>query len=280
MEYLNQFSFLIGPLVVISVSFFVGYFFDKIYGRFVLANFKDGDRNPTTFKFIGHIARAIIYLTGFGMAINMIPQLKSVATSMFASAGILAVARGFASQNAFANIVSGIFIVIFKPFKVNDRIVFRDTMIGIVEDINLRHTIIRNFENRRIIIPNSVLNNEVIVNADIKEPKICRIINLGISYDSDIDLAKSIIVEEVLNHKYYFDNRTVADIQNGVPEVLVRVVAWADSAITLRVWVWAEDSIIGFAMECDLLESIKKRFDREGVEIPYPHRTIVQKGSV
>jgi small conductance mechanosensitive channel len=277
MDYLNKFSFLIAPLTVIVLSFIVGYIFDKIFSRFVLANFNTNDRNPTTFKFIGHIARAIIYLTGFGMAINMIPQLKNVATSMFASAGILAVAIGFASQNAFANIVSGIFIVIFKPFKVNDRIVFRDTMIGTVEDINLRHTIIRNFENRRIIIPNSVLNNEVIVNADLQEPKICRIFNLGISYDSDIDLAKTIIADEVRNHQYYFDNRSIVDIENGVPDVLVRVVAWADSSITLRVWVWAEDSGIGFNMECDLLESIKKRFDAEGIEIPFPHRTIVHK---
>lgn len=277
MEYFNKFSFLIAPLFIITISFIVGYFFDKVFSKFILTNFKQGDRNPTTFKFIGHIARAIIYLTGFGMAINMIPQLKSVATSMFASAGILAVAIGFASQNAFANIVSGIFIVIFKPFKVNDRIVFRDTMVGVVEDINLRHTIIRSFENRRIVIPNSILNNEVIVNADLKEPKVCRIFNLGISYDSDIDLAKKIIIDEVKTHQYYFDNRTLSDIENGVPEVLVRVVAWADSSITLRVWVWAEDSAIGFNMECDLLESIKKRFDLEGIEIPFPHRTIITK---
>ncbi len=275
--WLAQASFWAGPVVVIGITLVLGYIFDKIYDRFVLTNFSSGDRNPTTYKFIGHIAHAIIYLTGFGMAIHMIPPLRSIATSLLAASGILAVAIGFASQNAFANIVSGVFIVIFKPFKVNDRISFRETQSGIVEDINLRHTIIRSFENRRIIIPNSILNNEIIVNADLKDVRICRILNLGISYDSDVDLARSIITEEVRKHKDFIDNRTPEQIRDGVLDVIVRVVSWADSAIILRTWVWGKDSPTAFALECDLLESIKKRFDAEGVEIPYPHRTIVHK---
>lgn len=86
--------------------------------------------------------------------------LRTVATSLLAGAGILAVAVGFASQQALSNIVSGIMIVIFKPFRVNDRLNIGTTFNGIVEDITLRHTVIRDFENKRIIVPNMVISQE------------------------------------------------------------------------------------------------------------------------
>jgi small conductance mechanosensitive channel len=165
----------------------------------------------------------------------------------------------------------------FKPFRVNDRIILRDTLSGVVEDITLRHTVIRNFENRRIVIPNAIISNEVLINADLGDEKICRFLEIGISYDSDIDLAKKIIFEEVRQHKDYYDVRTLEDILNGIPEVTIRVISMGDSSVNIRAWVWAVNSATGFAMHCDLLESIKKRFDKEGVEIPFPHRTIVEK---
>ena len=146
-----------------------------------------------------------------------------------------------------------------------------------VEDITLRHTVIRNLENRRIVLPNSVLGIEVLINSDLGDQKICRFLEFGISYDSDIDIAKKIIFEEVRQHKNYLDNRTLEDIEKGVPEVVVRVIGLGDSSVNLRAWMWAENSALSFSMYCELLESIKKRFDREGIEIPFPHRTLVQK---
>jgi len=71
---------------------------------------------------------------------------------MLAGAGILAVAVGFASQAALSNIISGVFVVIFKPFRVGDRLKINE-LTGVVEDITLRHTVIRDLENKRIIIP-------------------------------------------------------------------------------------------------------------------------------
>ena len=270
MEWISKLTFLIWPVGVIVLSFVVGYIFDKIYGRFVLSNFNESDQNPTTFRFIGHIARAIIYLTGFGMAINMIPQLKSIATSMLASAGILAVAIGFASQNAFANIVSGIFIVIFKPFKVNDRISVKGSLDGIVEDINLRHTILRNEENKRIIIPNAVLNNEVVVNADIKEAHVCKLMHFYIPHGADIPKAKSIIRQEIKQHPHFFDHRNEEDKEEGPPLVKVKVVGISESSIHLCAWVWAEDSDTGSEMEYDLLEIISQKFAEQLIPIGKP----------
>ena len=192
---------------------------------------------------------------------------------------IAAVAIGFASQAALSNIIAGIFIVIFKPFRVNDRIVIKDTISGVVEDITLRHTIIRNFQNRRVIIPNSLISEEVIVNSDLIDQKVCQWIEVGISYDSDIDKAKQIMAEEVEKHPSFIDNRTEEMISEGEPLVKTRLISLGDFSVNLRAWAWAKDQAEGFTLQCEVLESIKKRFDAEGIEIPFPYRTLVFKNS-
>lgn len=78
-------------------------------------------------------------------------------------------------------------------------------------------------------------------------------------------------------HPNLIDNRTSVQIANGDPKVIVRVIGLNDSEVTLRAWAWAWDFPSAFIMKCDLYESIKKRFDAEGVEIPFPHRTLVFK---
>lgn len=265
------------PLLIVLVTFLVAIIFNRSYFKLINKRATYLHNDPTNYKFLGHFLTAIIYIVGISFAIYSVPQLKTLATSLLAGAGILAVAVGFASQQALANIISGIFIVLFKPFRVNDRIIIRDTLSGIVEDITLRHTVIRNFENRRIVVPNSVISNEILVNADLADEKICRFLEIGISYDSDIDLAKKIMFEEVRNHKDYFDARSQEEKEVGEPEVSVRVISMGDSSVNLRAWVWAQNSPTAFVMHCDLLECIKKRFDKEGIEIPFPHRTIVEK---
>jgi small-conductance mechanosensitive channel len=266
------------PVTTILVSLLIMQLFGRFYFGVVLKNIQYFNKNKTSYKFLGYFIKALIILIGFGLAIYSIEPLKGIATSMLAGAGIMAVAIGFASQQVLSNIISGIFIVTFKPFKINDRIIIRDKLVGIVDEITLRHTVIRNFENQRIILPNSIISNEIIINADLDDQKICRFIEFGISYESDIDLAKKIMSEEVRAHKDYYDNRTAEDIEKAVPEVTVRVIGLGDSSVNLRAWMWAENSATAFVMFCDLIESIKKRLDAEGIEIPYPHRTIVQKG--
>ncbi|WP_367388001.1 mechanosensitive ion channel family protein [Lewinella sp. LCG006] len=232
--------------------------------------------DPTNYLFLRHLIVGLIYMVGIGVAIYTVPELRGLASSMLAGAGILAVAVGFASQHALSNVISGLFIVIFKPFRVNDRITVRD-MGGVIEDITLRHTVIRNFENRRIIIPNALISDEILVNADFGDEKICKWIEVSISYESNIDLAKQIMREETMAHPLLIDNRSEEQIQAGEPQVMVRVLALQDSGILLRAWAWTEGQADSFVLGCDLYESIKKRFDREGIEIPYPHRTVVQK---
>ena len=196
---------------------------------------------------------------------------------MFAGAGIFAAVIGFASQKAFANIVSGVFILIFKPFRVHDTIEFLDSTKGVVEEITLRHTIIRNYENKRIIIPNGNISNETIINSNIMDQKIRMHIVFGISYDSDIDKAIGIIQEVSMDHPDFIDSRTSEEKQKDRPPVLVRLIDLSDFAVKLKAYVWTKSNDEAYALKCDVMKSVFARFNEEGIEVPFPYRTIVYK---
>jgi small-conductance mechanosensitive channel len=192
-------------------------------------------------------------------------------------AGILAAAVGFGSQQAISNIVSGIFMVLFKPFRVGDHIDLGGENKGKVVDVSLRHTTIRNSENRMIIVPNSVLNNQSIINSSILHSATCALINVGIGYGSDINRAIVIIQEEATKHHLLIDNRTEAEKKTNIPQVIVRVIEWAESSINLRAWAWAANTDDAFILKCDLLHAIKERFEQEGIEIPFPYTNVIRK---
>jgi small conductance mechanosensitive channel len=232
---------------------------------------------PTQYKFMSHFISAVIYLIGFGIIIYMIPSLRALSVSLLAGAGILAIVIGFASQQAFSNLISGVFIIASRPYRVGDIIKLQDGVLGAVDDITLRHTVIKNFQNKRVIIPNSIMNSVTIENYNIEDPKICKWIDFGISYDSDINLAMKIMREEVERHPNFLDIRTGEQKKSKEPAVNVRVVGFGDSSVNIRAWAWAANPGAGFKMACDLMKTIKERFDKEGVEIPFPYRTIVYK---
>lgn len=233
--------------------------------------------DPTNYKFFRYMILVLIYFIGGVLCLFAFPSLKGAAQTALGGAGVMALIAGFAAQEALANVISGIFIIIFKPFKVNDLIKITDTMIGRVTDITLRHTIIKDFENKHIVIPNSIINKEKITNYDMSEQKICERIEIGISYDSDIDLAKKIIREECEKHPLILDNRSFEDKQKGEPIVKTAVIALGDSSVTIRAWTWEKNYDDSYQLRIDVLESVKKRFDKEGIEIPYPHQTLYIK---
>lgn len=234
--------------------------------------------DPTKFVFLKNSVSFIIYTIATIAVFMITPALSDVGKGLFASAGIIAATIGFASQKVFSNILSGIFILFFKPFSVHDIIELRsDNLKGVVEEITLRHTIIRDYENRRIVIPNSTISENTLINSTIADEKIRKHIEIGISYDSDIDKAKQIMVEEIQKHPNFLDVRSKEDKANGVPAVITRVVALADFSVNIKAYVWAENNDRAWELYCDSLENIKKRFDREGIEIPFPYRTLVFK---
>lgn len=245
--------------------------------KFVNASSEKLRVDPTKYKFFKNAVSFIIWLVALTLIIYTIPKLKTLAVTLFAGAGILFAILGFAAQQAFSNIISGIFIVIFKPFRVGDVIKVGASYMGAVEDITLRHTVILDFENRRIIIPNSVVSSETVINSTIEDSKICEFVELGISYDSNVDKAIEIIQEEALKHPFFIDNRTGAEKAQSKPPVVVKVIGFGDFSVNLRAWIWADDFNKAREIHFDLNKSIKEGFDKGGIEIPFPYRTLVYK---
>lgn len=228
----------------------------------------------TNYRFFLHAVSAIIYLLAFILVFYMVPSLRALSVTLFAGAGILAATVGFASQQAFSNIISGIFIVIFKPFRVGDYVHVGSEYKGYVADITLRHTVLHTFQNSDIIIPNSTVSSDTVVNFSYNDNRVCRFVEIGISFQSDMDKALRILQEECEKHPLCIDGRTPAEIAAGEPVVAVRVTGIGAYSVNLKAWAWTatvEDSwVLGF----DLNRTLKLRFDQEGIVIPYPHQTL------
>lgn len=276
----NTIKHLIFVIVTLAVASLVLVILRKIATKLINSNADKIKVDPTNFSFLKNSLSFIIYFIALIVIFRHIPSLRSFGSALFAGAGIIAAIIGFASQKAFSNIITGIFILIFKPYRVGDVIEISNGRIGTVEEITLRHTVIKDFKNERIIVPNTVISDDIIINSSITDSKIqCRI-EVGISYDSDIDLAMQIMREECEKHPLLIDNRTPEEIEKGEPIVRVAVIALADFSVNLRASAWTESFSDAFQMRTDLLKIIKERFDREGVEIPFPYRTIVYKKDI
>ena len=144
---------------------------------------------------------------------------------------------------------------------------------GTVEDITMRHTIIRTINNRRVIIPNCQMNSYIIENFNYKDNENVKLVDYSISYEADIDKAISIIKDEM--KKLYRPCKK--GINKDVEFPKVRVASWNDSSISLRAWVWGKDNSDVYDNMYKLNYVIKKRFDEENIEIPYPHVVVTKK---
>lgn len=247
----------------------------NIWFKHIILKKKLNNSDTTNLRFFRYIIIVSIYLVGFIMAIMVFPSLRGIAQTALGGAGIVAVVVAIASQEALANVVSGIFIISFRPFKVGDIIEVGNTMEGTVVDITLRHTVIRSFANKMIVIPNAIINKEKLVNATMGELKCCERLEIGIAYNSDIDLAKRIMQEECENHPLILDNRTEVEKSEDFPIVKTAVTRLNDFSMTIRAWAWVSNYSDAFQLRWDVYERVKKRFDTDGIEIPFPYRTVV-----
>ncbi|MFN8350381.1 MAG: mechanosensitive ion channel [Flavobacteriales bacterium] len=242
-----------------------------------------GHDEVTRYRFARNAVRSIVAITALGFVAYVIPSVRSLAVTLFAGAGILAALIGFSAQKAFSNIISGFFIVAFKPFRVGDNILIGQGATGpglpersgIVEDITLRHTVILTFENRRIIIPNAIISDEFIVNSTIRDPATCEYVEVPIALTADVRKAMALLAEICLGHKDQIDRRTAGELEAGDSRIPVRLVRLSDSALVLRAYVWAKDPITARMMHYDLNVDIVERFRAEGIEIPVPTRKLI-----
>jgi len=186
--------------------------------------------------------------------------LQSLAT--VAAAATLAI--GFAMQDVLANFVAGVFIFTDKPFKIGDWIEW-DGNSGVVEDISFRVTRVRTFDNELLTVPNSQLTDGVIKNP-VAKGQLRLQVPFGIGYEDDIERANEIILEEAHAHPDILDD----------PAPSVRLTDLGDSSVVLKSRIWIDDPSRADFVKTrgQYVTAVKKRFDEEGIDIPYPNRTL------
>ena len=207
---------------------------------------------------------ATIYIIGLLLVVFQIEPLSKAATTLLTGAGVIGLVIGFAARSSLSNVVSGIFLALFHPIRVGDYVDFKGDY-GQIEDITLRHTVIHTWDGRRIMIPNSVMDTESIINWTIRKPEITWTINIGIAYTADIDKARQIILETAKRHPLVLKNR----------DITVRVTELGDFAVNLRLYADVPHRDVAYTTGCEIMEAVKKNFDKEGIEIPYPYRNLI-----
>jgi small-conductance mechanosensitive channel len=220
-------------------------------------------------RYAVQVKTLIIYVAAGILYASLVPGLQALVNTILAGAGITAVVVGFAARSTLSNLVAGLSIAVYRPIRIGDKLTIESDY-GYVEDITLRHTIVRTWENKRLVIPNEKLDNLTIVNHSIVDQQIMCPVEVGVSYDTDLELARRLMLEaaEECPHR----------LREGAPSApIVRVVEIRDFAVVLRLYLWTATMDEAWLARFCLLEEIKKRFDAGGVEIPFPYRTLVYK---
>jgi len=200
-------------------------------------------------KFIRQVNKFIIIVAGLLFIVHYIPAFRSVSSTLMAGSTVVMAAIGLAAQGPVSNIISGVFISIFKPFAVGDRIRLTSSNItGIVSDINLRHTTIKTPHNNSVLIPNSIINNEILENSNHEDGVVCNFLDLKVCYDADIDMIRRVAAEYLTGHADYLKEKPVG--------VSVRDIS--DYGVDIRISVWTESVDKNFALCSDMREHLIK----------------------
>jgi small-conductance mechanosensitive channel len=214
--------------------------------------------DPTGIRFLGQLANVVVYIFAFLIYSHLVPVLQKLGTAWLTSMGVLSVVLGLAAQSTLGNLISGISLVLYRPFKLGDRIqVTGPTGIetGTVESINLGYTVLRAADERRLVVPNSTIASQASVNHSLaRKGAPC---NLTIILDSTTDPApaRKILIDLAKAHP----KTTAVDACN--------VTALSGSGTTLTLNVWCADADAAAQVKSDLLEAVKKQFDAAGIKI-------------
>ncbi|MCL2852034.1 MAG: mechanosensitive ion channel family protein [Defluviitaleaceae bacterium] len=218
-------------------------------------------------KFIQNVLSSFIWASGIFLAFSWFPQFTSVAGALLAGSGIAALTIGLAAQESLGNAFNGLFLSMFKPFEVGDRVHFVNAGItGFVEDITIRHTIIRTFTNSRVIVPNSIVNKELIENSSFSSSQASSFIDVTITYDSDVSKACEIMAQAIGSHEEFVDMRTPEQLKTS-PKVPVFIRALGIYGVELRASMWTATVAINFAACSDVRRAILQGFEKSGVRI-------------
>lgn len=207
-------------------------------------------------------ARLVKYILIFLDVMIILGQFdvtRPIMSYLAASSGVAAVVVGIAAQDTFGNLISGLMILTFKPFVEGDLIkVNQGELIGYVESIRFRHTVIRTYESNRIIVPNSKLNSATIENAYFQDTRKNNYLEIEVSYGTDIDLAISILKDLVEKTMKEYDVQSETEIE-------VKVINFSTTGIDLRVIVPSKTSLEGFDMLAKIRYGLIKEYGKADI---------------
>jgi small-conductance mechanosensitive channel len=210
----------------------------------------------------GLIAGKLVFYPGILiLAVTVLHQLDFTLTPLLGAAGIVGIAVGFASQTSISNVISGFFLIAEKPFEVGDIIQVADTL-GVVLSIDTLSVKLRTFDNRFVRIPNETIVKSQVTT--VTRFPIRRLeVEVGVAYKENIARIREVLLDVVAKNPMA--------LMEPAPGVMFD--SYGDSALELKLRVWAIKTNI-IPLKNSLLEQIKDRFDDEGIEIPFPHRSL------
>ena len=210
----------------------------------------------------GLIAGQLVFYPGLALVlVSVLTQLGFSLTPLLGAAGILGIAIGFASQTSVSNVISGFFLLAEQPFQVDDAIEVGGT-VGRVLSVDVLSVKLRTFDNRFVRIPNETIVKSQVTN--ITRFPIRRFdLMVGVAYKEDVKRVRKVLLEVA-------GDNPLALME---PEPLVLFEGFGDSSLNFRFGVWTTKENF-LKLRNSLHDEVKARFDEEGIEIPFPHRTL------
>ena len=245
-------------LLLALVILIIGRQLVKLVLRLITVALEKSNVEDTVRIFVTNLLNTLLMILVFIAAIN---QLGIETTSIIAVLGAAGLAIGLALQGSLANFAAGILIVIYRPYKVGDYIEAGNHA-GTVKDIQIFSTVLKTPDNKIVVVPNGSIMNGSIVNYSDQDTRRVDLI-ISCSYEDDIDKVRSVL-EGILKK----EKRILKD-----PKPQIAVAELADSSVNFifRPWVKRTDYL---PVYYSLLEEVKKRFDEEGISIPYPQSDV------
>jgi len=259
-----------GALIYAAVTLLVGLAGTIAIRSAAKAALQRNQADPTAVMFLRPFGQLLLWTVLVVGYAHLIPMLHALGTALLAGASIVSIVVGVAAQSTLGNLIAGLSLLVYRPFRVGDRLqVMAPTGVetGIVETVTLGYTVLQTFDNRRVVLPNSQVASQATVNLSSVDARIMAAVPIGIAYTADIGKAREILLEIARAHPDAVEAAGCPVIQLGA------------SSVTLSVRAWCHDAMAARRFEWDVYEQAKTRFDGAGIEIPYPYQNVIVKPS-
>lgn len=253
---------LYGPKLLLSIILLiVGLYVIKLVTKSIIKLMNSKGLEITLQKFLGNLINWTLKIILF---ITVASTLGIQTTSLAAIIAAAGLAVGLALQGSLANFAGGVLIMIFKPFKVGDLIEAQGEL-GTVKEIDIFTTKLIGLSNKTIIIPNGSLSNGNIINYSAVGTRRVDLV-IGVSYDADIKKTKEVLQAVVSANPNVLEE----------PKTTIAVSELGDSSVNFVVRPWCNTEHY-WDVYFDITEKVKLELDKAGIEIPYPHRVVINK---